>query len=94
MKNRLILIEGIPGSGKTTIANKLKEHLVNKGVNVKLYVAFIKEYMFELIDTVKGLNPKLIYLNQESVSETIERVVHGQNQWKKQLLYGMRIMHH
>ena len=35
---------------------------------------YIKDYFRELIDTVKDLNPKLIYLNQESVEETINRV--------------------
>ena len=37
MKNRLILVEGIPGSGKTTISNKIKEYLESKGIKVKLY---------------------------------------------------------
>ncbi|MCM1991621.1 thymidylate kinase [Oceanirhabdus seepicola] len=37
MKNRLILVEGIPGSGKSTISNKIKEYLESKGIKVKLY---------------------------------------------------------
>lgn len=37
MKNRLILVEGIPGSGKTTISKKIKNYLVNKGLDVVLY---------------------------------------------------------
>lgn len=37
MKNRLILVEGIPGSGKTTISKKIKKHLINKGLEVLLY---------------------------------------------------------
>lgn len=37
MKNRLILVEGIPGSGKTTISKKIKNHLVSKGLEVLLY---------------------------------------------------------
>lgn len=37
MKNRLILVEGIPGSGKSTIANKIKEYLETKGLKVKLF---------------------------------------------------------
>lgn len=37
VKNRLILIEGIPGSGKSTIANKIKEYLESRGIKVKLY---------------------------------------------------------
>ena len=37
MKNRLILIEGIPGSGKTTIARKVKEYFEGRGEKVKLF---------------------------------------------------------
>ncbi|EKQ58266.1 MULTISPECIES: thymidylate kinase [unclassified Clostridium] len=37
MKNRLILIEGIPGSGKTTISKKIKNFFTNKGFKVELY---------------------------------------------------------
>lgn len=37
MKNRLILIEGIPGSGKSTISSKVRDYLENKGIKVKLY---------------------------------------------------------
>lgn len=37
MKNRLILIEGIPGSGKTTISKKIKDYLEDKGLKVKLF---------------------------------------------------------
>jgi adenylate kinase family enzyme len=37
VKNRLILIEGIPGSGKSTIASRLKDYLQNTGIKVKLY---------------------------------------------------------
>lgn len=37
MKNNLILVEGIPGSGKTTISGKIKEYLENKGLKVKLF---------------------------------------------------------
>jgi hypothetical protein len=37
MKNRLILIEGIPGSGKTTIAGKLKDFLESIGCHTELY---------------------------------------------------------
>lgn len=35
--NRLILIEGIPGSGKTTMAEKVKQHLESKGQRVKMF---------------------------------------------------------
>lgn len=37
MKNRLILVEGIPGSGKTTISKKIKDYLENKGLKVRLF---------------------------------------------------------
>ena len=37
MKNRLILVEGIPGSGKSTISKKIRDFLVSKGLDVVLY---------------------------------------------------------
>ena len=37
MKNRLILVEGIPGSGKSTISRKIRNYLVSKGLEVVLY---------------------------------------------------------
>ena len=37
-------------------------------------VEFITDYMLGLIKTVEKLNPRLIYLTQESVYETINRV--------------------
>jgi adenylate kinase family enzyme len=37
MINRLILIEGIPGSGKSTISKKIRDYLINKGLDVDLY---------------------------------------------------------
>lgn len=37
MKSRLILVEGIPGAGKTTTARKVKEKLIEQGENVILY---------------------------------------------------------
>lgn len=37
MKNRLILVEGMPGSGKTTISKKIRDYLANKGLEVILY---------------------------------------------------------
>lgn len=37
MKNKLILIEGIPGSGKTTLAKRLKDYFIDEGYNVQLY---------------------------------------------------------
>ena len=37
MKNKLILVEGIPGSGKSTTSSKIANHLKEKGVNVKLF---------------------------------------------------------
>lgn len=35
--NRLILIEGIPGSGKTTMAEKVKSYLENQGKHVRMF---------------------------------------------------------
>ncbi|MEI2665402.1 hypothetical protein [Rossellomorea sp. LJF3] len=37
MKSNLIIVEGIPGSGKSTTANFIKEHLEEEGVKVKLF---------------------------------------------------------
>lgn len=37
MYNKLILVEGIPGSGKTTTARRIKERLISEGKNVVLY---------------------------------------------------------
>lgn len=36
--NRLILIEGIPGSGKTTMATKVKAHLERRGFSVQMFL--------------------------------------------------------
>ncbi|QVK21021.1 thymidylate kinase [Mycoplasmatota bacterium] len=37
MKNKLIMIEGIPGSGKTTLSKRLEKFLTEKNLNVNLY---------------------------------------------------------
>jgi len=37
MKNRLILVEGMPGSGKSTISTKIRDYLGHKGIDVVLY---------------------------------------------------------
>ncbi len=37
MRNRLLLIEGIPGSGKTTLSARLHEYLAKHGVQARLY---------------------------------------------------------
>lgn len=37
MNSRLILVEGIPGAGKTTTARKIKEKLIEEGKDVILY---------------------------------------------------------
>ena len=37
MKSRLILVEGIPGAGKTTTARRIKEKLIEQGENAILY---------------------------------------------------------
>ncbi|MDF2587122.1 MAG: hypothetical protein K0S41_963 [Anaerocolumna sp.] len=52
----------------------------------------IEKYLLELIHTVKDLNPILIYLNQKSVVETIERVSNvrvdeiGDKVWMKMVI--------
>ncbi|MCA1060109.1 hypothetical protein LCL96_14315 [Rossellomorea aquimaris] len=37
MNTNLIIVEGVPGSGKSTTAHFIKDHLEEKGVNVKLF---------------------------------------------------------
>lgn len=37
MKTKLIMVEGIPGSGKSTIAQKIADHFANRGVPVSLF---------------------------------------------------------
>ncbi len=37
METKLILIEGIPGSGKSTIAQKTGEYLSARGLKTKVY---------------------------------------------------------
>ena len=37
MNSRLILVEGIPGAGKTTTARKIKEKLIDEGKEAILY---------------------------------------------------------
>ena len=37
MNSRLILVEGIPGVGKTTTARKIKAKLIEEGKDVILY---------------------------------------------------------
>ncbi|MBN2884106.1 MAG: hypothetical protein JXN10_11300, partial [Clostridia bacterium] len=36
--NRLILLEGIPGSGKTTYARRLEEYFTENGLRAKCYL--------------------------------------------------------
>jgi tRNA uridine 5-carbamoylmethylation protein Kti12 len=38
MRNQLILVEGIPGVGKTTMAKKIKEHFDKQNIQSKLYL--------------------------------------------------------
>ncbi|MCX2955922.1 MAG: adenylyl-sulfate kinase, partial [Candidatus Phytoplasma australiense] len=37
MFNKLIVFEGLDGSGKTTLINKLKNSLINEGNKVKVF---------------------------------------------------------
>ncbi|MCK5130257.1 MAG: thymidylate kinase [Clostridiales bacterium] len=37
MKTKLILFEGIPGSGKTTLSIKAEKYLIDNGINAKCY---------------------------------------------------------
>ena len=37
MDTKLILVEGIPGSGKSTIANKIREYLESQNIDTTLF---------------------------------------------------------
>lgn len=37
LKNRLILVEGIPGSGKSTMAKEIKDYFQSRGLEAKLF---------------------------------------------------------
>ncbi|MCF7792865.1 MAG: thymidylate kinase [Candidatus Cloacimonetes bacterium] len=37
MKHKLIIVEGIPGSGKSTIAKKIEQYLISKNIKAKMY---------------------------------------------------------
>lgn len=37
MKTKLIMVEGIPGSGKSTFAKRIADHYQNQGITVNLY---------------------------------------------------------
>lgn len=37
MQPKLLLVEGIPGSGKTTLSRRMRDYLLSKGVETRLY---------------------------------------------------------
>ena len=63
MKSRLILVEGIPGAGKTTTARKIKEKLIEEGKEVILY----EEGMSHPVDMAWNA-----YLKEDEYNDFIE----------------------
>ena len=83
MNNQLILVEGIPGVGKTTTAKKIKECLDKKNIKSKLYlegdlehpadyesVAYLDEEVFNNIINEHSINEEIIseYVFRESTN--------------------------
>lgn len=64
MENKLILVEGIPGAGKTTTARKIKEKLISEGKDVILY----EEGMSHPADMAWNA-----YLNEEEYSSFLSK---------------------
>lgn len=54
-ESKLIVLEGIDGTGKTTTANKLKEHYEQQGKKVKLYHEPYKFASFDVKQIIKEL---------------------------------------
>lgn len=54
-KAKLIVLEGIDGTGKTTTANRLKEHYEKQGKKVKLYHEPYKFASFDVKQIIKEL---------------------------------------
>ena len=79
MNNRLILVEGIPGVGKTTIAKHIKNHLDEKNIKSKLYLEGNLEHPADY-ESVACLDEKVFKdlinkydINEEIISEYITR---------------------
>jgi len=81
MNNRLILVEGIPGVGKTTTARNIKKHLDEKNIKSKLFlegnlehpadyesVAYLDEKEFNDLINKYNINEKIIseYVSHEN----------------------------
>lgn len=64
MESRLILVEGIPGAGKTTTAKDLRDKLINEGKDVILY----EEGMSHPADMAWNA-----YLNEEEYNTFLEK---------------------
>ncbi len=64
MESRLILVEGIPGAGKTTTAKNLRDKLINEGKDVILY----EEGMSHPADMAWNA-----YLNEEEYNTFLEK---------------------
>lgn len=63
-ESKLIVLEGIDGTGKTTTANKLKEHYEQQGKKVFLYYEPYKFASFDVKQIIKELEA-----NKNNVSD-------------------------
>jgi hypothetical protein len=82
MNSKLIIVEGIPGSGKTTTAKNIRDWMVNKGLKPLLYLEDTTYHPVDL-DNLSYLDEKqyqhfveefIEYLNViEQISERIDR---------------------
>ena len=54
MNSRLILVEGIPGAGKTTTARKIKEKLIDEGKEAIFYEEGLMLKSLTILSSVKS----------------------------------------
>jgi len=72
MKTRLILLEGIPGSGKTTTAEWIYQRSCRQGIDAELSAEFRPDhpeheperYFSATQDALEKLQPSIVYLRQ------------------------------
>lgn len=76
MKNRLILVEGIPGAGKTTMAKSIAKDLSSKGMKVKIF----EEGMSHPVDMAWQA-----YLTEEEYNSFIEKCYEVWENTKKEV---------
>lgn len=97
MNGKLIVIEGLDGSGKSTQIEKLKEKLAEYGKNVKQIK--LPDYESNSSALVKmylggefGKNPEDVNTFAASLFYTVDRYANYQNVWKNDYLNGTLIL--